>query len=173
MEDFIWPRDLLLSFPSTPIVTLHVLHYHPGALRPDRPSQLTDSCNKPRIVALPRLTQNLPHPRWSFTNSLLKLGTLTLFNSSRTTWIICVMMPVSRASGRKVKSRNAPTLCEDVVHVPTTPDALQSPPSWNPANLQIFPAPENHDCRWRHKNIQPVSQVWSRKLVTTRQRIPQ
>ena len=59
-------------------------------------------------------------------------------DNSRTAWIICVMISVSRAPDLEVKCGNAPTLCVDVVHVPTTPDALQDPPSWNPANLRTI-----------------------------------
>lgn len=63
-------------------------------------------------------------------------GSLDVFSvDSHTAWIIYVMVFVSRALNRGIKSRNTPALCADVVHVPTTPDALQGPPNWNPANL--------------------------------------
>lgn len=50
---------------------------------------------------------------------------------SRTTWIIYVVVFVSRVPNRRVigEISDAPTLCADVVHVPTTPDALQGPPN--------------------------------------------
>lgn len=40
-----------------------------------------------------------------------------------------VMVFVSQTPDPEIKYQNALTWCADVVHVPTTPDALQGPPN--------------------------------------------
>lgn len=62
--------------------------------------------------------------------SFVKIGYVDIRSERfHTAWIICVEVCVSHATGPGVKSWNAPTWWEDVVHVPTTPDALQGPPN--------------------------------------------
>lgn len=62
-------------------------------------------------------------------NNLLKLGTLTFIQKASIPHGSSMIIFISHGPDPEVKCQNSPTLCADVVHVPTIPDALQGPPN--------------------------------------------